>query len=1142
MCVFVWGAGQAVAWDGNPAGVDNGAGLTNVQVGDTRGGFLFVIRARNLGKLVSNRLQVEVLVGGALCPIFPMVGFTDPVTGDFVPDSLYTVEDDDILNGRLVCASPAGQGRNVSVVVRHKNADDTSEPRYFDFNPPSAVTWVQDGAATAHWLDGVSGQQLRVTGKDLGVSATVRFEDTAFGDTFVVPAVFTTNHTDFVATAPTWQGANLRVYVTVSGQTAPDELLFSFARPTFTVTVQSEYVPTNGSTPFVLEGNHLGMQTAPSSGATIGWVTVGGVLASCPVWTPTRVECVMPAFQGAQLDVVAHVGGQTSQLLSSRKVSYSAPELVLHPDDGPWMGNTSALRPRVLTDPVPAEILAIATNISDILRLASKTVPVTVQVTGRDFGTQGSVLLGPDAAGTMPVVELTSDDPDQVPAWSHTRIVFRLPPGSGRDLPIRVRAGAGIHNQTTPVSSSHLFSYRPPWVEAVDPPHAPADGCHKWESIGQDNRGVDTTSSLAGLDGLRRRVCCQPALVRVTGANLGSDMRGLVVTVDGVDITRSCADAVSAYSAEAAYLDRLAPPDLVEGAQCSPDCLDAAYASRNRAECESQSCCHYNYPRNLWDVDSCLCPVPPLPCILSHTHGEIAFRPPPGFGLDASMAVSVSAQDVAGLPFEFHVPEVSNVVARPYNAQGERIRIEGVNFARPFPVGPLPDNPSRVIGSNLTVTLDGLECEAPLWQPNLDTVTAFGLPFITCTTARDVVGPKSAVVTIADVDGETLVEEQKFMATCLVSEYGRTGELCLPCPRGAVCSGSNVDLRSEPGWWLDLQDTPTPKCPPERQNRTACDVMLPCEPNVACTGNNTCAVGYTADRCSECVKGKYYRLDGECIKCPNNPWVLIVGALAALVCVIAAAYVLNRKSVNIAHLAIIVDYCQVLAIFARSKVEWPPQLEQLFNYLSALNINIDLSAPECSIPNLKYDMKWKAIQLLPLACFALLFLVYLVVYAYNRFIKRQDKHLAGAHGPGYVSNASSLMYFAYLMVTRTILDAFVCLPTEPDDGAPHGYMQPVFEPCYEEGGVHLRILPWAIVAFVFYALGYPTLIGYVMLKNRKVAEEDQLLRALGTGDSHRTNPNAYVFRRCWHRLYYQYVVWGEASCAFFFFLFFFTFV
>ena len=53
------------------------------------------------------------------------------------------------------------------------------------------------------------------------------------------------------------------------------------------------------------------------------------------------------------------------------------------------------------------------------------------------------------------------------------------------------------------------------------------------------------------------------------------------------------------------------------------------------------------------------------------------------------------------------------------------------------------------------------------------------------------------------------------------------------------------------------------------------------------------------------------RLDGACIKCPNQPWVLALGIIGAAVLVSLTAYILNRKNVNIGMLAILVDYAQV---------------------------------------------------------------------------------------------------------------------------------------------------------------------------------------------------------------------------------------
>jgi hypothetical protein len=110
-------------------------------------------------------------------------------------------------------------------------------------------------------------------------------------------------------------------------------------------------------------------------------------------------------------------------------------------------------------------------------------------------------------------------------------------------------------------------------------------------------------------------------------------------------------------------------------------------------------------------------------------------------------------------------------------------------------------------------------------------------------------------------------------------------------------------------------------------------------------------------RCRACVRRsfvarvvQYYRIGGACRKCPNNPWLLIGGFFLAIIGVAILGYILNRKSVNVAFLSIGVDYFQVLAMFARSNVKWPPDLQKLYLAMSAFNFNIDITAPECAIP------------------------------------------------------------------------------------------------------------------------------------------------------------------------------------------------
>lgn len=76
----------------------------------------------------------------------------------------------------------------------------------------------------------------------------------------------------------------------------------------------------------------------------------------------------------------------------------------------------------------------------------------------------------------------------------------------------------------------------------------------------------------------------------------------------------------------------------------------------------------------------------------------------------------------------------------------------------------------------------------------------------------------------------------------------------------------------------------------------------------------------------------------------------------------------------------------------------------------------------------------------------------------------------------------------------------------------------VFEPCDRPGGIHLTLLPFAVVSLLVYVLGYPSLLASILYRNRMIVMEDQLLRAQGKGHTRLENPHAYDFRKRYHRL------------------------
>lgn len=232
------------------------------------------------------------------------------------------------------------------------------------------------------------------------------------------------------------------------------------------------------------------------------------------------------------------------------------------------------------------------------------------------------------------------------------------------------------------------------------------------------------------------------------------------------------------------------------------------------------------------------------------------------------------------------------------------------------------------------------------------------------------------------------------------------------------------------------------------------------------------------------------------------------------------AYFVAKADVQIAPLSLSLDYAQVLAILARSKVPWPPIVLDIFRVLSAFNLNLDIVAPQCIVPNVSYVAQWSAIMLLPLAALALFGLCHISLYLYKVLVLGRPRGKRCNHYPILLMMGSGILYVLYLQLTRTILDVWNCSPTTPPDGKL--YLQVVFEECGKKGGVQLTLLPFAIIAFSVYTIAYPAVVAFLLYTNRDLIVEDQLLRARGMGKERATNPHAFDVRKSLHKLYYYF--------------------
>lgn len=693
----------------------------------------------------------------------------------------------------------------------------------------------------------------------------------------------------------------------------------------------------------------------------------------------------------------------------------------------------------------------------------------TLAVSGRNFGVAG------------PTVRVGDTPCDLLPGHSHTEALCLLRPGEGRNLPVSVEVGA----QNSSVAGSPVrFAFDPPVVLSVSPRQGRTEG---GENVTVRGRNFGLRPSVAVVDAASGGGAVvapvqwwrHDTLVISLPPGQGAG-KAAVVTAGQQESSAGDKGAAFAYA-----------PPRVNSVSPSHGPTDGDYDLVIQGD---------NFGS---EGDAVSVAVGPYACAvqLPVSHRRLACRMPAGMGAGLAAAVAVSGQTSGGgVSFSFDPSTVTALVPNVPDAEGERVDVRGRNFG--------------VEGTDAKVWVSGKPCAAATWVRD---ATYNYEAYIRCQTPRDVAGWKNVTLSVAKQTARVDADERVFKTQCKRGWYGRDGEQCLPCTQGATCAGEGAEPVSDAGWFNTPLVTPDDRCPSERQARPACPFIVPCEPKEACTGNDSCATGYAGVRCASCAPD-HYRRAGLCEVCPDNPFLLLLGFAVGCVLLCAAGWTLHRKQVSVAFFSIGVDYFQVLALFGTARVAWPPELLRLYHALSIFNLNLELTAPECSL-DVTFERKWWFTMALPLGAMVVFLSMYAVKYLQKRCVQRRRQRLH-SHLPALIGVALTMCYYLYLYVVRTTLDIFNCSPTTPPDG--NEYMEAVFVKCYEPGGLHMRLLPFAVLFVLLYGVGYPLLLAWLLWRHRMTIREDQVLRARGTGDTRLTNPDAYNLRKRLHKTYYHF--------------------
>ena len=287
---------------------------------------------------------------------------------------------------------------------------------------------------------------------------------------------------------------------------------------------------------------------------------------------------------------------------------------------------------------------------------------------------------------------------------------------------------------------------------------------------------------------------------------------------------------------------------------------------------------------------------------------------------------------------------------------------------------------------------------------------------------------------------------------------------------------------------------------------------------------------YNGERCSLCTAKQYYRGDGECVKCPQIQTYQIV--IGVLFCVFGAysVYKFTQSGVSMALASIAVDYFQVISMFSKTKVQWPPELKSLFKLLSVFNFNLDLFPPECLIKSVGFSTKWFTIHAIPLGA-AALFVIYAVCKILWSACKRrsfQDEYVYTHLGP-FINSSITAFYFMYMYLLRTQLDIVACTATVPEDGYVYTSFTSVecggLCKCWVKDSLQMRILPFALIAFLIYSVGFVFILYRVLTKNKVIIMQDIILRSYKTVNPQTAwhfNYDVTKISERYSRLYYRF--------------------
>jgi VCBS repeat-containing protein len=1021
----------------------------------------------------------------------------------------------------LTCNLPALEGINVEVSILRGVQD--SMPAHIDFKPPE-ITHLEDSGGSNIATGPTQGRSVVVVGRNLGTRGVAYFRGKLINATWE-----DSQHTRVRVTIPPGEGNDHKLYLLVGGQSSA-QLTFSFSAPLVS-SVAPRLGSTDGQEKIIVTGINFGIQGPV--------VKIGEKLAKVETYTHNMIEALTPSGVGKNLSVTVTVSSQVSSCSAAEprfcQFSYKSPEIhQMFPTNGPTSG--------------------IDGN-------GSKVMLVLV---GKNFGeglSHSSVYWDNKRLEMANYSSSEIAQAEQAFVLSNRKqLLLFLPQGQGTNIPVYVQINDNIKSNVV------YFSYDPPQLYTVSPTIGPTDGCEVWEDKTAWQQRIDGVEKWMIMQNpqLYRRNCLKKYTITLTGINFG--VRDLSVFVQDFTVSSSCASCVHDHTkiiAEAPVgLGVNLTTQISVGDRLSNSIMYSFLAASVRESVPGTVGIGNGH------IDS---QGGETIKILGSDFGGVSSNVSVIFGTQICGNPRWHPEDRDGFPYVSCVAPRMVVGAKTATITVAKQTIsiaarQTVNNTMFSSICKANTNASGfttyftgAIGEYCVPCPAGANCFTETYRDPVAKPT-FWLAELNITrpdASVDSTDFKRAAGVSPDCKQWNEKNEEckadTNIARCPPERWNRAlfgaaiiRETChdlLPCSPAESCIGLNKCDEKYSWAYYKCQAILDPK---KGGSRKSCTTDLDCDPDPAreCSTQNPqhcskCEMSQGENgtwtgvckcqhptRCALCTMGSHYRMGGECIECPDNPYIIIGGFITGIIIAAIGGYYLSKRKFNLSFISIGFDYFQVLALFAGSDIAWPQAIKDFFNFLRAFNFNIDIAAPECLLPDLEFEEKWYGTMAMPVGVVIILIFAHTFLILKQICLYKKTQSIYG-HLSTLIASFHMIFYFLYLSLTKRALEVFNCNPLSPYDG--YSYTSFTSAQCAGAGGlcrcgegIQARLVAPAAVCFVVYSLGFPAFIAFIVRRHWDLVKEDQLLRAARTGDDYKTNVNAFEIRQRYHKLYYHF--------------------